>query len=63
MQARTTGEFRRCGAAFAVVGPATPEAANALARHAAASGIVKAIVTPHIFPRRYGSTLSAKRNA
>jgi len=40
-------------------GPATLEAAIALARQAAASGIVKAIVTPHILPHRYDNTLAA----
>ena len=44
-------------------GPQTLAAAIALARHALAGGIVKAIVTPHILPRRYDNTLSGIREA
>src|ERR1035437_2353068 len=44
-------------------GPQTLDDAIALARHAAASGIGKAIVTPHILPRRYDNTLSGIREA
>ncbi len=44
-------------------GPQTLDAAIALARHALASGIVKAIVTPHILPHRYDNTLAGIREA
>lgn len=44
-------------------GPQTPEAAIALARHAVAAGIKRAIVTPHILPRRYDNTLAGIREA
>ncbi len=44
-------------------GPETLDAAIALARHAVASGIGTAIVTPHILPRRYDNTLSGIHEA
>ena len=44
-------------------GPDTLEAALALARQALAGGIVKAILTPHILPRRYDNTLAGIREA
>jgi protein-tyrosine phosphatase len=39
-------------------GPRTMDRAIALARHAVASGIVTAIVTPHVFAHRYDNTLA-----
>jgi protein-tyrosine phosphatase len=39
-------------------GPRTMDAAIALARHAVKSGIASAILTPHVFPRRYDNTLA-----
>ena len=44
-------------------GPQTLTAAIAMARHAVASGITRAIVTPHILPRRYDNTLAGIREA
>jgi protein-tyrosine phosphatase len=44
-------------------GPRTLDHAIALARHAVANGIRKAIVTPHILPGRYENTLSGIREA
>lgn len=44
-------------------GPQTLDAAIALARHAVASGITTAIVTPHILPRRFDNTLAGIREA
>ncbi len=44
-------------------GPETLEQALALARHAAASGIAKSVVTPHILPGRYENNLQGIRNA
>jgi len=44
-------------------GPQTLAAALALAQRAVAAGIVSAIVTPHILPRRYDNTLAGIRAA
>ena len=44
-------------------GPQTLDAAIVLARVAVASGIVTAIVTPHILPHRYDNTLAGIRAA
>lgn len=44
-------------------GPQTLDAAIALARRAVAAGIERAIVTPHILPRRYDNTLAGIREA
>jgi protein-tyrosine phosphatase len=44
-------------------GPQTLDAALALAQIAVTSGIVKAILTPHILPRRYDNTLTGIREA
>ena len=44
-------------------GPGTLDEALALARHAVAAGIEKAVVTPHILPGRYENTISGIREA
>jgi protein-tyrosine phosphatase len=44
-------------------GPDTLEDAVAMAKHAVASGITKAVVTPHILPGRYDNTLAGIREA
>ena len=44
-------------------GPQTLDDALNLARHAAASGISRSILTPHILPNRYDNTLEGIRKA
>lgn len=44
-------------------GPETLDEALALADHAVAAGITKAVVTPHILPGRYENTLASIRQA
>ena len=44
-------------------GPQTLDDALKLARHAAASGIARSILTPHILPNRYDNTLEGIRKA
>jgi protein-tyrosine phosphatase len=44
-------------------GPATLDEALALARHAAAAGIERAVVTPHILEGRYENTIASIRRA
>lgn len=44
-------------------GPIKLEDALRLARHAVASGVTRAVVTPHILPTRYDNTLAEIRSA